>query len=219
MLVVEGSERFIEISALAGDKVNQLRIVAGHALVITHNGGAIATFHQMTLLGKGKSILSCLQMDACGANIYGRSCSLPGGKQRILVDGYQIPLNFKNGLPYLCCRKPTEAELSSLPQIIMTSDVDWDPKQYDITFDGIKEFHVTSQVDFGHEHFDQYGEYQHWTAATHRFVSEEDLFDTLEYFEIADILDDIFDTLHPGNVCSTYVAHLSNVTPAQSNFK
>jgi hypothetical protein len=74
--------------------------------------------------------------------------SLPGGKKRILDDGYQLPLDFKNGLPYLCCWKPTEAEISSLPNSIMTSDVDWDPKQYDITFDDIK-----------HEHFDQYGEY------------------------------------------------------------
>jgi hypothetical protein len=34
----------------------------------------------------------------------------------------------------------------------------------------------------------------------------------LEYFEIADIVDDIDDTLHPDNVCSTCVAHISNVT-------
>ena len=33
-----------------------------------HKGGAIATFHQMALLGKGKSILSCLQMEAYGAD-------------------------------------------------------------------------------------------------------------------------------------------------------
>jgi hypothetical protein len=104
-------------------------------LVTTHKGDAIATFHQMALLDKGKSILSCLQMEAYGADINDRSCSLPGGKQRILVDGYQLPLDFKNGLPYLRCLKLTEAELSSLPHIIMTSDVDWDPKQYDITFD------------------------------------------------------------------------------------
>jgi hypothetical protein len=87
----------------------------------------ISTFHQMAFIGKGTSMLSCLQMEAYGTDIHGRSCSLPGGKQSILVDGYQILLDFKNGLPYLRCRKPTEAEIGSLPQIIMTSDVDWDP--------------------------------------------------------------------------------------------
>jgi hypothetical protein len=74
-------------------------------------------------------------MEAYCADINDQSCSLPGGKQRILIDGYELPLDFKNGLPYLSCRKPTETEISSLPHIIMTSDVNWDPKQYDNTFD------------------------------------------------------------------------------------
>jgi hypothetical protein len=99
MLVLEGSERFVDVSGLAGHKVSQLRIVTAQALVTTHKGDAIATFHQTALLGTGKSILSCLQMEAYGADINDRSCSLPGGKQRILVDGYQLPLQFENGLP------------------------------------------------------------------------------------------------------------------------
>jgi hypothetical protein len=46
---------------------------------------------------------------------------------KILIDGYQMPLEFKSGLAYLCCRKPTDDELSSLPYVIMTSDVDCRP--------------------------------------------------------------------------------------------
>jgi hypothetical protein len=219
MLVVEGSEGFIDVSGIAGHTVKQLRIVTAQALATTHKGDAIATFHQMALLGKGKCILSCLQMEAYGANINDRSRSLPGGKQRILVDGYQLPLDFKNGLPYLRFRKPAEAELSSLPHIIMTSDVDWDPKQYDITFDEIEQFQDTSQVDFAHKHFDQYGEYRHQTVATRSLVSEEEFFDALEYFKVTDIVDDIIDMLRPDNVQSTYAAHLINITPAPPNFE
>jgi hypothetical protein len=91
-------------------------------------------------------------------------------------------------------------------------------RYYRIVYPFIK-FHDTSQVDFEHGHFDQYGEYQHRTAATHSLVSEEEFFDALEYFEVADIVDDIIDTLRPDHVCSTYVAHLSNVTPASPNFE
>jgi hypothetical protein len=58
-------------------------------------------FHQMALLGTGKSTLSCLQMEAHGADINDRLQHLPGGKQRILVDGYKLPLDLKNDLPYL----------------------------------------------------------------------------------------------------------------------
>jgi hypothetical protein len=80
-------------------------------------------------------------MEAYGADINDRPRSLPGGKQRIVLDNYQIPLDFKNGLAYLRCRKPTEDEIGLLPHIIMTSDVDWDPSIYDNDIDDIDDFH------------------------------------------------------------------------------
>jgi hypothetical protein len=57
MRVLEGSERFFDVSGLAGHKFSQLCIVTVQALVSTHKGDAIATFNQMALLGKGKGIL------------------------------------------------------------------------------------------------------------------------------------------------------------------
>jgi hypothetical protein len=63
--------------------------------------------------------------------------ALPGGKQRISMDGYHLPSEFKNGIPYLHCQKPTDIELSLLPHIIMTSDVTWDPSLYDNMNDNI----------------------------------------------------------------------------------
>jgi hypothetical protein len=73
MRVLEGSERFVDVSGLAGHKASQLRIVTAQALVSTHKGDAIATFHQMALISKGKSILLCIQMEAFGADINDRS--------------------------------------------------------------------------------------------------------------------------------------------------
>jgi hypothetical protein len=167
MHIMEGSQRFVDVIGLAGHKVNQLQIVTSQALVTTHQGDDIATFHQMALLGKGKSILSCLQMEAHGADINDRSRISPGGKQRVLLDGYQLPPDFKNGLPYLRCRKPTKNELPSLPHIVMTSYVDWDPHQYDKDIDNLEEFHDPSEDVYQHDHFDQYGENCHRTVATH----------------------------------------------------
>jgi hypothetical protein len=96
---------------LAGHKVSQLRIDTAQALVTTHKGDAIATFHQMALLGQGKSILSCLQMEAYDTDINDHSRLLPNGRKHILIDGYQLPLDFKSGLSYLQCCTPTDAEL------------------------------------------------------------------------------------------------------------
>jgi hypothetical protein len=43
MLVVEGRERIVDASGLAGYEEHPLRIVTAHALVHTHKGDAIAT--------------------------------------------------------------------------------------------------------------------------------------------------------------------------------
>jgi hypothetical protein len=220
MVVLEGSERFVDVFGLAGHKVSQLRIVTAQALVTTHKGEAIATFHQMALLGKGKSILSCLQIEAYGANINDRSRLLPGGKQRILIDGYQLPLDFKNGLAYLRCRKPNEEEVRSLPHIIMTADVDWDPSLYDNDIVDLEKFHDTSEDENEEEHFNQYGEYRHRTVATHTTtVPEEEFFDTLEYNDFDDMVDDLIDSVNPKRVSDVYDINVTDVNQVKTNFE
>jgi hypothetical protein len=91
-------EVIVDISRLPGHKFNQLRIATAQALITTHKGDAIAIFHLMALLGQVKSILSCIQMESHGANINEKHCLLPGGKQRILMDDYQITLDIIYGL-------------------------------------------------------------------------------------------------------------------------
>jgi hypothetical protein len=73
ILVLEVSEHFVGVSGLGGHCENQLQIVTAHALNETHKGNVIVVFHQTVLLGKGKSILLCLQMEHCGAEINDKS--------------------------------------------------------------------------------------------------------------------------------------------------
>jgi hypothetical protein len=54
MKVLEGSERFVDVVGLAGHKVSELRIVSAQALVTTHKGDMIATFHKWHCLEKGR---------------------------------------------------------------------------------------------------------------------------------------------------------------------
>jgi hypothetical protein len=61
------------------------RIVTAQALIETHKVNVIAVFNQTALLCKGKSILSCLQMEHYGAEINDKSLKLPGGMQHILM--------------------------------------------------------------------------------------------------------------------------------------
>ena len=54
----------------------------------------------------------------------------------------------------------------------MTLHVGWDPKHYDSIVDYIEQVHDTSQDKYEHEHFDQYGEHQHWTVTTNTIFSD-----------------------------------------------
>jgi hypothetical protein len=47
MMVLEGRERFVDVSGLIGHRINQLRIVTAQALITMHEGDAITIFHQM----------------------------------------------------------------------------------------------------------------------------------------------------------------------------
>jgi hypothetical protein len=204
---------------LAGHKVSQLHIVTAQAFVSTHKGDAVATFQKMALLGKGKSILSCLQMEAHGADINDRSQLLPGGKQRILIDGYQMPLDFKNGLLYLQCHKPTPGEIESLPHIIMTSDFEWDPRQYDKDIDDIAAFYDPSEEYHEERHFDQYyGEYRHCTIANHHTCFEEEFYDACEVLDYDDQVDDLLDTVHTEIFSDIYGMHSSEISKTTPNF-
>jgi hypothetical protein len=82
-------------------------------------------------------------------------------------NGYQIPLDFKNGLAYLCCRKPTEDETGLMPHVIMTSDVDLDPKLYDNDIESFEDFHDPTLNLVDHINpFNAYGEYRNHTVDT-----------------------------------------------------
>ena len=44
---------------------------------------------------------------------------------------YIILLDIQDGLPYMPLCAPTDRELDTLPSIILTSDVNWDPRVVD----------------------------------------------------------------------------------------
>ena len=51
-----------------------------------------------------------------------------GGLQRTTTpDGNVIPLQIRNGLAYIDIRPPTDHELETLPQVIVTADDFWNP--------------------------------------------------------------------------------------------
>jgi hypothetical protein len=201
MCVVKNTERNADVSGLGGHCENQLRVVTAQALIETHEGDVIAVFHQLAL-----SILSCLPMEHCIPKITDKSLRLPGGKPRIAMDGYQIPLTFRNGVAYLKCRPQTDAEVDSLPHLIMTADFDWDSISYDNVILDLQKFYDQDIDEVPHGNFDAHGNYLHRMVATHLVQPEPEFFDVHEFLAFDNIIDNIVDSLHPSLVEDIYMS-------------
>jgi hypothetical protein len=143
---------------------------------------------------------------------------LPGGKQRIVVDGYQIPLTFRNGLAYLKCWPPTDAEVDSLPHLIMTADVDGDPTSYDNLILDLHKIYDQDIDDVPHAIFDAHENYLHRTVATHLVQPESEFFDVHELLTFDDIIDDIVDSLNPSLVEYIYLVNNLDVRNSPQDY-
>jgi hypothetical protein len=88
---------------------------------------------------------------------------LVGGKQRISTpDGYFIPLDILNGLPYFKLQHLTDEEMEMLPHVVLTSDNDWDPTILDnITDKDTSKWYPDNDEspEYGNHNFNKFGQY------------------------------------------------------------
>jgi len=135
--LIETTERKADVNGIDNHEVKNLPICTVAATVQSSKGPIIVIMHQFAYLGKGSTILSSGQIEAFKNHCDDRSMKV-GGTQRITtMDGYVIPLSIRNGLPYMALRPPTDHELDTLPHVLLTSDMEWDPSSLDneFTFD------------------------------------------------------------------------------------
>ena len=98
----------VDIQGIDSHRINDIPIVTAGGVVTTQKGEIIAIMHQYAYVGKGRTIHSCGQMEAYKQTVHDKSLKV-GGKQRIeTLDGYIIPLNICNGLPYMTMRPYTD---------------------------------------------------------------------------------------------------------------
>jgi len=110
--------------------------VTAGGVVKTQHGPAIAILHQYTYTGQGKTIHSSGQLEWYKNDVNDKSVKVAGGSQRILTnDGYGIPINIRDGLPYIAICPFMDAEWDLLPHVILTGNADWDPSVLDVDLD------------------------------------------------------------------------------------
>jgi len=176
--IIAKTDRSVDIQGIDNHRMNDIPIVTAGGVINTQHGEVIAIMHQYAYTGKGKTILSCGQLEAFNQVVHDKSTKV-GGRQRIeTLDGYIIPLNFRLGLPYLTIRPYTDQEWDTLPHVTLTSDNDWDPSILDNEmedeeewFNAMQDLPVLSPDPF----FDEFGDYRHVVAVTEALLSDESI--------------------------------------------
>ena len=135
VVVDEATFPTASVTGIDAHTISDLKICQVMSRVMTTNGPVIGIFNQYAHHGKGHTIHSKAQLKHFGCVVDDRSRRC-GGEQRIIhPDGYVIPLSIRNGLPYMSMKKPTEDEIDTLPHVMFTSDLPWDPSILDNEFE------------------------------------------------------------------------------------
>ena len=117
--------RTVDVTGIDNHELNQLPIVDAAAKTITQHGPVIIILRQYAYHGTGRSIHSCIQFEYYKNRVDDVSIRA-GGTQSIKTnDGYVIPLDIINGLPYMRMVPYTDTEWDKLPHVILTSSEEW----------------------------------------------------------------------------------------------
>jgi hypothetical protein len=180
--VIFKTGRMVDIKGIDNHQCTNIDIGTVGGVVHTQKGYVIAIMHQYTLLNKGSTIHSLCQLEWYKNDVNDKSINVPGGVQRIqTLDGYIIPLSIKDGLARLHIRPYTDHEWDTLPHVILTSELEWDPSVRDHGFKTDEQWGAIPEID---DRLDQFGDYNHRVVVQH-----------LSYFQRHDShqLDDVID--------------------------
>ncbi len=157
-------QRQVDVTGIDNHELNSLKIVDASAKITTQKGPVIVILRQYAYHGLGRSIHSAGQIEHYKNKVDDRSMKV-GGRQCITTqDGYIIPLDIINGLPYMKMVPNTDKEWNDLPHVILTSSEEWDPTFIDnILTDQDDWYNTLKQYDDGliQTPFDEYGNYRH----------------------------------------------------------
>ena len=127
---------FTHLNGIDDHTVRNLPLVQAGAHVRTHRGPAILIVNQGAHMPDGKAILSPGQLEHYGWFVHDKSPTKSSRKPFIRsIEGYLIPLSIRDGLPYLQLRPYTDDEWNTLPKIIATNPLPWDPTCLDYIVD------------------------------------------------------------------------------------
>lgn len=167
----------MDVTGIDNHELSQLKMVDGTALIQTNRGPIIGIFRQYAYLGQHRSIHSSGQMEYYKTKVDDRSMRVHGKQCIRTNEGYVIPLDFINGLPYMQMRPNTTKEYDELPHIFFTG-AEWNPKVLDnILSEQDDWYNIVKELDDGImiTPFDEYGQYKKRSLVNHTVDTTDQL--------------------------------------------
>jgi hypothetical protein len=159
--ILHQTNRRVTITGIDNHQIGDLPIGTGAGYGLTHEVPVIFIMNQYACLGHGKTIHASGPLESFKLIVDDKS-KLVGGKQRISTpDGFFIPLDILNGLPYFKVQHPTDEEMENLPHVVLTSDIDWDPTILNNIADkDTLEWYPDNDesLDYGNHNFNKFGQ-------------------------------------------------------------
>ena len=135
--IITHTDQEVDVSDIDNHQMTNLNIVSAGGVVQSQKGDIIVIMNQYAHVPQnGKTIHSAIQLESFGTKVDDRSLKLKQGTQTIsMLESYVIPLNFVNELAYMPIRPFTDREWDTLPHVVLTADIEWDPSVADCKFD------------------------------------------------------------------------------------
>ena len=121
------SDETLNVNVLGDHEIENLKIGSAAGVVTTQSGDILAVFNEIAYRTTGQSVISSIQVEDNGIHIDDRSTNHGGNQCITTQEGYVIPLNCVQGLMYMDTRPFTDDEAKTLPRVIFTRDIPWDP--------------------------------------------------------------------------------------------
>jgi hypothetical protein len=127
------SDETLNVDVLGDHEMENLKIGSVGGVVATQLGDILVIFNEIAYREAGLSVLSSIQVEDNGIHIDDKSTNHGGNQCITTYEGYVIPLDCVQGLMYMDIRPFTDDEARTLPRVLFTRDIPWDPTKYDST--------------------------------------------------------------------------------------
>ena len=134
--LLEFTGQSTDLSGIDDHTIRNLKIARVGGVTKSSIGDLIIIINQAAYMPDGRTIISTGQLEYYKTRVNDKSKKITGKTPSIItLEGQEIPMETRKGLPYISLRPGTDEEWKILPRVEVTSHHEWDPSVLDCVVD------------------------------------------------------------------------------------